>query len=174
LFIITSDINQHYGTPAHEIEIQERDTVLTDLKKVLNLEGTPLEEWKRVNYSGPHKVDDINDNDLKDRILEEYGGYNYADIYFGNHDGNSQSVDSLYRLKRADISFGSYSTPGNKVSEIFAGILNCRDPPTISLGVGDYFLATDIAGYNNTQLTEACWGMTQQKLLLPQGYPLGR
>ncbi|MCF7872081.1 hypothetical protein K9L97_03535, partial [Candidatus Woesearchaeota archaeon] len=174
LFIITSDINQHYGTPAHELEIQERDTVLTDLKKVLNLEGTSLEEWKRVNYSGPHKVDDILNNEIYDRIAEEYDGYNYANIYFMNFTGNSQSIDSLYRIKGAGIKFEPYSTLGNKVSEIFEGILNCRDPPTLMFKVADYFLATDITGYNDTQLTEACWGMTQQKLLLPQGYPLGR
>ncbi|MBZ0198497.1 MAG: hypothetical protein K8H86_01425, partial [Ignavibacteriaceae bacterium] len=179
LWFITSNINQHTGEPVDADEIAQLDKTLNDMVKMLTLQGTGIEDYNRVNIAGIFKVDNISNSEIINYILNTYNGFNYATVTFSNSNGNGQILDNNLRIRKAIINYTSQPTDGNVTSELLGGILNCRDPPTINLTVGDFFHAISYQGgpipnYKETVFTEAAWGCSQQKFLLPKGYPLGR
>lgn len=178
LWFITSNINQHYGTPVDPDRKAQLDTTLTDMIKMLKLEGTGIEEYNRVNIAPIYETDDVDNNDLIDYLYSKYDGFNYARFYFSNSNGNNQGLDNL-KIKNTDAKFIPGPTNGNIVSESIASIGRFIDPPTINAKVGDFFHSLNVSGqsipgYKGTVLTEAAWGCIQIKFLLPQGYPVGR
>lgn len=95
LWFITSNINQNTGEPTDPNRQAQLDKTLNDMQKMLRLEGTGIEAYNRVKIAGIYKVDDINNNEIKDYLNDKYDSFNYADVFFSNSNGNGQITDNL-------------------------------------------------------------------------------